>query len=130
MVEAMSEKKRWYREFWVWVLIALPASAVVGGMITLYLAVSSSDGLVVDDYYERGKAINLELGRDQTAANRHLQALVRIDALKGRVTVGLESSEHLHPGHLSLLLLHPTRAGQDQVILGREAQQQRYGSIG
>ena len=54
-------KKPWYREPWVWLMIALPASAVVGGIITIYLAVSTSDGLVVDDYYKRGKAINLDL---------------------------------------------------------------------
>jgi hypothetical protein len=32
----MAETKRWYAEPWVWLLIALPMTAVIGGMITIY----------------------------------------------------------------------------------------------
>jgi len=39
----------WYREPWCWVLIALPLSAVVGSMISLWLALSHPDLLVVDE---------------------------------------------------------------------------------
>ena len=51
----------WFREPWVWLLIALPASAVLGGMVTIWIAVDSDDGLVVDDYYKRGLEINKKL---------------------------------------------------------------------
>lgn len=30
--------KPWYKHPWVWVMIALPASAVVAGLYTVYLA--------------------------------------------------------------------------------------------
>jgi len=39
----------WYREPWVWVLIAFPLIAVVGCAITLWLALSHPDYLVVDE---------------------------------------------------------------------------------
>ena len=39
----------WYRYPWPWVAIAIPAIAVVGGLFTLYLAISHPDPLVVDD---------------------------------------------------------------------------------
>jgi len=39
----------WYKQFWPWFIIALPASAVVAGFITLWLAISSPDYLVVDE---------------------------------------------------------------------------------
>ena len=42
----------WYRQGWPWFLIALPASAVIGGIITIILAVNSPNALVVDDYYK------------------------------------------------------------------------------
>jgi len=49
----------WYRQFWPWFIIALPASAVVAGFVTLWLALSNPDHLVVDDQeYQR---INSEL---------------------------------------------------------------------
>lgn len=113
----MTEKRSWYREPWVWLVIALPMSAVIGGMITIYLAVTSSDGLVVDDYYKRGKAINMELARDQAAARYQLQAIVGIDSQSGQVTMTLESRNYLRPEQVRLLLLHPTRAGHDQQVL-------------
>ena len=39
----------WYRYAWPWVAIAIPAVAVIGGLFTLYLAISNPDPLVVDD---------------------------------------------------------------------------------
>ena len=47
----------WYRHFWVWFIIALPASAVIAGIYTLWLAVSNPDHLVVDEEeYQRLKS--------------------------------------------------------------------------
>ena len=39
----------WYRQFWPWFIIALPAAAVVASFFTLWLAISRPDYLVVDD---------------------------------------------------------------------------------
>ena len=39
----------WYRQFWPWFIIALPASAVVASFITLWLAISRPDYVVIDD---------------------------------------------------------------------------------
>ena len=110
------QKRPWYREPWVWLMIALPASAVIAGMITIYLAIVSSDGLVEDDYYKRGKTINLELARDQVAADLELQAILGIHSQTRQVTVRLESRDQVQPERVSFLLLHPTRAGKDQRI--------------
>ena len=47
----------WYRQFWPWFIIALPACAVIASFITLWLAVSRPDYLVVDeDEYRRLKS--------------------------------------------------------------------------
>ena len=39
----------WYRYPWPWVAIGIPATAVFGGLFTLYLAITHPDPLVVDD---------------------------------------------------------------------------------
>lgn len=39
----------WYREPWVWVLIALPAITIIGCAITIWLAISRPDYRVVDE---------------------------------------------------------------------------------
>jgi hypothetical protein len=39
----------WYRQFWPWFIIAIPSTAVIGGMITLWLALTYPETLVVDE---------------------------------------------------------------------------------
>jgi hypothetical protein len=107
---------RWYREPWVWLLILFPATAVIGGMITIYLAVTTSDGLVVDDYYKRGKAINLDLARDEAAVQYGLTAALTLDMQENRVQLALGSNNDMQPAELRLSVLHPTQPGRDQVI--------------
>jgi len=47
----------WYREPWPWVLIAIPLAAVIASAVTLWLALSRPDHIVVDDVeYERLRA--------------------------------------------------------------------------
>jgi hypothetical protein len=41
--------KPWYRQLWPWLLIIPPLGAVIGGGITLYLAVTRPDALVSQD---------------------------------------------------------------------------------
>jgi len=44
----------WYRQFWPWVLIAIPLAAVIMGGVTLWLAISNPDYLVVEEVeYDR-----------------------------------------------------------------------------
>jgi hypothetical protein len=109
-------KRPWYREPWVWLLIALPMSAVIGGIATIVIAVSTSDGLVVDDYYKRGKAINRDLARDRMAALYRLEADFDFEAHGRRVDLRLKARDYILPEALMLSLLHPTRKGFDQRI--------------
>jgi hypothetical protein len=44
----------WYRQLWPWLLIVPPAAAVIGGSITLYLAVTRPDTLVRKDCIKDG----------------------------------------------------------------------------
>jgi hypothetical protein len=46
--------KPWYRHVWPWLLIVPPAAAVIGGSITLYLAVTRPDALVRKDCFKDG----------------------------------------------------------------------------
>ena len=62
----------WYKERWTWLLMLMPATAIVAGFITLWLAITSFDGLVADDYYKQGLAINQTLARANAAQERGL----------------------------------------------------------
>jgi hypothetical protein len=112
----------WYRQFWPWFLIALPATAVAASIATLLIAMKDPDGLVVDDYYKAGLAINKELKRDREAARLGLSAFIRRDPDKGFITVELDSHEPLDFDTLCLDVLHTTRANFDQKLtLQRQA---------
>lgn len=102
----------WYREPWPWILMAGPAAVVVAGLVTAWLAVRGADGLVVDDYYRQGLAINRTLGRSEAAARLGVQA--ELHFADGRVTVTLRNAAVR--GKLNLRLVHPTRAGMDQSL--------------
>ncbi len=66
----------WYRQRWPWLLMLPPLAAVIGGIVTIVLAVRSDDGMVAADYYKRGLAINAELSRSRRAAELGLSAAV------------------------------------------------------
>lgn len=105
---------RWYRVPMVWLLVAFPLWAVIGGFTMLWLASATDDGLVVDDYYRRGQEINLELKRDRAAAARGLSARVHIDYARREARVELRRAGRSPPDPLQVQLLHATRQGYDR----------------
>ncbi|MBI3569641.1 MAG: FixH family protein [Gammaproteobacteria bacterium] len=111
----------WYREPFVWLLIALPLAAVIGSFVSLGLAISTDDGLVEDDYYRRGKEINRVLARDRAAEQLGLEGTVELDAARHELKLSLDAREDMNlPEQIEFRFLHATRAGLDKdVILPR-----------
>jgi hypothetical protein len=102
----------WYRHRWPWFLMIAPAVAVLAGVATLALALRSEDGLVADDYYKRGLAINQALERSRAAPEREVQATVAVTA-DGANTAEI-ALRGAPPATLRVRLAHPTRAGLDR----------------
>ena len=91
----------------------MPATAVVAGFITLWLAITSFDGLVADDYYKQGLAINQTLAKVVVARDNGLVGAVKFGS--ERIGVVLESKAGVTlPDRLLLTLAHPTKSGMDQ----------------
>ncbi len=123
----------WYRQPFVWMLVAIPASSVVMGVVMLTLSIVSYDGLVVDDYYKRGLEINREIRRDTAAASLGLRAGIAVHPGRRLVEVTLSSRRTPagFPQRLKLRLLHPTRSGFDQLITLEHVENGRYaGPVG
>jgi hypothetical protein len=109
----------WRREPWPWLLMAGPAAVIVAGIVTSVIAFRGADGLVADDYYRQGLAINRTLARDATARSIGLRGEVSFG--DGRVSATLSASRPL-PERIRLRLVHATRAGEDRVAtLARDA---------
>lgn len=106
--------KPWYREPWPWFLMSLPATAVIAGLTTVWIAVTSYDGLVVGDYYKAGLAINQTLARDDTARAMGLAATLQTG--DGSLTLSLAGRMTSMPAKVTLSLAHPTHQGRDHLL--------------
>lgn len=104
----------WYRQFWVWFVMAVPLCGVVSGLSLVAISSSGHDALVVDDYYKVGKAINQSLERQQQAQALGLAFALTISndnlTLKqsGGTTTITAARVHLY---------HPTLADLDQHLV-------------
>jgi len=111
----------WHRQRWPWFLMLGPGIVVVAGFATLWIAFRSDDGLVADDYYRQGLAINQTLDRTARSAALGLHAAVDV-ASDGAATVVLTAARtDALPAIVRLRLIHPTRAGLDRtgdLVLG------------
>lgn len=103
----------WYRQFWPWFLIALPAVSVVFSFATLSVALRHGDTLVRSDYYEAGLAKNAVLSAERKAVEQGISASLRI-AEGTRVASVRLAGVSPAPSALQLDLVHATRAGVDR----------------
>jgi uncharacterized protein len=99
----------WYKEPWTWIVMAPPAAAVLAGLATWWIAASGADGLVAEDYYKQGLAINKVIALEERARTLGLRA--ELDIGSGHIRVRLEGAA---PPALFVHLAHRTRAGFDQ----------------
>ncbi len=104
----------WYKNSIIWMLISVPGSAVVMGIVMGFLAVNTDDGLVADDYYKQGKEINRSLIRDKKASEYLLHAqLYWTDNQTVNVKLHANDTSAYHGKEIELHLRHPTREGYD-----------------
>ena len=99
----------WYRHRWPWIIMSGPAAVLVAGAITTWIAFASADGLVAEDYYKQGLAINKVIAREEAA--RRLGVAAEVFRDKDLLTVRLHGET---PPALFVHLAHGTRAGYDQ----------------
>ncbi|MDX1375495.1 MAG: FixH family protein [Burkholderiales bacterium] len=123
-MECALSDRPWYREPWPWILMAGPAAVVVAGIVTVWLAVSSADGLVAEDYYRQGLAINRVIEREEAA--RQLGLVARLEPAPGRLVLSLAGAPAVQPSALFVQLAHATRAGHDLRLRLARAADGRY----
>lgn len=121
--------KPWYREPWPWLLMLGPAIAIVAGFVTLFLAIESNDGLVADDYYKQGLAINRTMQRDTRARAMNYRAELAVSRENRSLRVILAGAGAL-PHTLRLRLIHPGKSSADETVdlraLGQGVYQGQY----
>lgn len=100
----------WYKEPWAWLVFTLPAIAVVAGISTYIIANHEPDTLVIGDYYKKGKAINLQLGKVRQAQKLGMRfSLTITDETLVLTPTGIEKTFPL----LNVNFYHSTLAKKD-----------------
>lgn len=120
--------KPWYREFWIWFILA-PIIAVVSFWAWLIpVAIKTNDGAILDNYYEDGKTIIERDTQAQWATEHNLSA--QLQTLGERVQLRLEGHLDDIPETLELTYAFPTRARWDvSVQLERQPDGRYLGTL-
>ena len=106
----------WFKQLWLWLVLTPPLISIIAGSYMASLAYKAQDAMVVDDYYNEGKAINQDLRRDKAAAKLKLSALMAYDPVQGKITGRLLSPETAQSGLITIKLIHPTQPAKDLTI--------------
>ena len=104
----------WYREPWPWILMSGPAAVMLAGAFTTALAISSNDGLVAEDYYKQGLAINRVLAREEHAAALGVTATVLFSEARDHVKVSFSGAT---PPPTLRLAIRGARAAADRKVV-------------
>ncbi len=107
----------WYRQFWPWFIIALPASAVIAGLYTVWLALQTGDSLVVHSDDGINVVTERNLSAEKEAQRLGLTATVNIEPDTGAVQIAISTLPGVQlPTSLELRMRHPTMASRDATI--------------
>jgi len=111
------DTKPWYRQFWPWFIIALPASSVVAGLATLWISMHTTDSLVMSSEDGVQAAAARDAAAENAAARLGLGAALEIDVTSGAVRAVLDRGmlDRL-PDMLQLDMTHPAFAERDLSI--------------
>lgn len=114
------DSQPWYRQFWPWMLISIPALTVVAGIATLWIASREPVALVVDDYYKEGLSVNRDLAKDQIANELQLSTQLNFD-LDSKSTRAVVNGR-FNGESLKLAFIHPAKSTlDDSIVLQRQA---------
>ncbi|WP_447475150.1 FixH family protein [Vibrio harveyi] len=103
--------KPWYKQFWPWFLIILPLTVVVWTIITVVVFANNSVSLVAEDYYKKGKGINIDISKMNVARDLGLNATVSSD--NNTVVISFNKGELPHFPALTATFTHRTLPDRD-----------------
>lgn len=101
------KSESWYRNPWVWLIIALPIVSLLRGIATVIITNKNQPDMVVDDYYKKGKAINQEL----TLYDNATELGITLEAKVNEHRIEIKSTTDFPA--LKVQMIHSTLAAQD-----------------
>lgn len=103
--------KPWYKQFWPWFLIILPLTVVVWTVITVVIFSQNSVSLVTEDYYKKGKGINVDITKINVAKELNLSASVSSDG--NSIVIQFDKGDLDHYPAITAMFAHRTLPDRD-----------------
>ncbi len=97
---------------WPGILIALPMSVVVASAITAVFIFRHPEGIVAEDYYKQGKAINAQLAKFERARNLGLDQL-DVQRTQSGLTITFPGAK-ANAGIVEFTFAHPADPTRDR----------------
>ena len=104
-------QKPWYKQFWPWFVFAIPAISIMYSLTAVYIFSQNQVDLVAEDYYKKGKAINLDLSRLRVADALNLKASVSVADTD--IVVNFDKGDLKSNPNLRVTFTHRTLANKD-----------------
>jgi len=113
------ETTPWYKQFWPWAIMILPAIVVVAGIWTIVIAFKYEDSLVKDNYYKEGLGINRSLRLDERAKEWGVSGQLVIESTLVNLQLAIAQPAFTPidwPAALQLEFSHPTNDQYDFAV--------------
>ncbi|MBP0048977.1 FixH family protein [Marinobacterium sp. AK62] len=106
----------WFKQPWLWFVLAPLFAVLIYASIFVYVAVTTSDGVVKEDYYKVARGMNIDTSRADHARELQVQADLKLDMVTGDANLRLNSLLNSYPDQLRLSIIHPTHQKYDQIL--------------
>lgn len=100
------EQVPWYKVSWVWYIIFMKFAVITACIVTAILIYRNPISMVVDDYYNEGRTINLQMQRVAVAEQHNISFYA--DIANTNLVIQFRSGEPENSGTLMVTLYHPT----------------------
>lgn len=107
----------WYRQPWLLFILAPLFAVFIYASIFMYIAVTTSDGIVKDDYYKVARGTNVDTSKTDAARNLELKGILNFDTVTGDINLSLNGQITRYPELLHLNIIHPTHQKFDQILI-------------
>ncbi|MCW8335168.1 FixH family protein [Vibrio sp. SCSIO 43135] len=101
----------WYKQFWPWFLLFLTVGVSMLTLVRVAILTNHSVHLVTEDYYKKGKGINVDISRVNVTKELGLEAEVRSDG--NSVVIQFDKGELEHYPAITAMFAHRTLPDHD-----------------
>ncbi|OBT12183.1 hypothetical protein A9264_03345 [Vibrio sp. UCD-FRSSP16_10] len=116
--------KPWYKQFWAWFILIIILTTVFGTLLRVYILSQHTVSLVSEDYYKKGKGINIDLSKVSVAQDLKLSAVVY--SSDNSIIIELDKGDLPNYPALDIEFSHRTLADRDFDYLATATPSGRY----